>query len=72
MLFLYSDALTESVDDDGGYFQRKDIIREMKSHLAEITPFDPALVFNRFIEDFSARYGAKIADDLTLNAYYRL
>ncbi len=62
LMFLYSDALLETVDSNGLNFDEADIT----SLLCESSDKDSGGVLRKIMEKFNTRFGSNLIDDLTL------
>lgn len=68
MIFLYSDALIETTDKQGEYFEHQAIINIMQR--SGLRDGNAKKSFDSLLHHFKEAFGKKLCDDLTLSAYY--
>lgn len=71
MLFLYSDALIETLDSQGAYLDIDEIVYLVQEFFGCQESFDVNKGFSGFLDSFQKRHFECLKDDLTLNFCYR-
>ncbi len=69
-LFLYSDALTETMDKNDAMLELEEVVKIFSSELNKNTNNCDA-AFDKLLGAFNDNYAARLNDDLTMAAFYR-